>query len=130
MITDREWESVQRALVAGGLRECIEEIVLAHTVQISDANRQIIEEAYDDGVGSTVTFAPPEDPPWFVVTQDGLGAMIGIEHRGTLYSVVPLSGGGLVAVMVGHELIDNEVDIIFNCVADAKAYVQGLMAAK
>lgn len=132
-MTDEEWMGVQRALVVGGLRACIDDIIASRfeqpaSVSISDANRWIIEQAYDDGDGNTITLVPTDDCPWFVGMYDGTEVMHGVEHNGTLYSIVTLSGGGPKSVIVGHGLIENEMGIAFPGVVEAKAYVQGLTA--
>ena len=132
-MTDEEWKAVQEALVIGGLRACIDDILLnrfhePRPVSISDANRRIIEQAYDDGEGHGITLVATDDRPWFVGVYDGSELMLGLEHDGTLYSIVCLSGGGLVSVVVGQGLLDNEIGIAFNGFVEAKAYVQGLTA--
>lgn len=129
MITNDEWESVLDALVRGGLRECIDEIIASRGfVPISMENRRIIEEAYDDGNDNTVDLTLTDDPPWFAGMWDEHEVMLGVEHGGVLYSVVHASGGGLVSVIEGRGLLDNEVGVVFRSVGEAKAYVKGLTA--
>lgn len=132
-MTDEEWKGVQEALVVGGLYECINNLLASRfrqpcLVSISDANRWILDQAYDDGDGNTITLEPTDDGPWFAGVYDGDEVMLGMEHDGTLYSVVSLSGGGLVAVIVGNGLIENEMGVAFHGAAEAKAYVKGLTA--
>lgn len=133
-MTDEEWKDVQEALVAGGLRECLNSIFARRfqqnrgTLILYDDNRKIIEEAYDDGDGNTLTFVPTDDPPWFAGVYEGQELMLGMEHDGTLYSIVHASGGGLVSVVVGRGLLDNEVGAAFRSIGEAKAYVKGLTA--
>lgn len=128
-VTEQEWESVLNTLVRGGLRECIDEIVASRgSVPISMTNRRIIEQAYDDGDDNTVDLVLTDDPPWFVGLWSDQEVMFGVEHDGTLYSVVHASGGGLVSVIVGRDLIDNEVGVVFRSVGEAKAYIKGLTA--
>jgi len=132
-MTNEEWTAVQEALVKGGLRECIDTIIanrfrLDLVVPISDENRRIIERAYDDGDGGGITLVPTDDPPWFSGSYDDSEVMLGLEHDGTLYSITSLSGGGLVAVITGHGLVDNEMGVAFRSAAEAKAYVKGLTA--
>ena len=96
---------------------------------ISDANRMLIYRAYDDGDGNTVTLEPTGEPEgWFVGTHEGEPVMEGVEVDGRLYSVVPQSGGGLVAVLVGRQIVNNEIGAVFTSTAEARAYVQGLTA--
>jgi hypothetical protein len=132
-MTDGEWKDVQEALVVGGLQECINNILAIHSrgpchVSISDGNRRIIEQAYDDDGGGGITLVPTDDCPWFAGMYDDCEVMVGMEHNGTLYSITSLSGGGLVAVIVGRGLIENEMGVVFNGFAEAKAYVKGLTA--
>lgn len=134
-LTDREWNRVQEALVRGGLRETIEDIVSSRSpevpqVMLSDWNRRIIERAYDDGDGNIINLVPTDDPPWFAGMWEDQEVMLGMEHNGTLYSVVHASGGGLVSVIVGRGLIENEMGIAFHGVEIAKAYVKGLTAER
>lgn len=134
-ITDEEWVRVQEALVKGGLRECIDDIVASRCPDgfepvLSAENRLIIAKAYDDGDGNTITLVSTDDPPWFAGLYEDQEVMLGLDHRGTLHSIVPLSGGGLVSVIVGRGLIDNDTGIVFQNVGEAKAYVKGLTAAK
>jgi hypothetical protein len=132
-MSNEEWKSVQEALVIGGLRACIDDIIASRfqascLVSISDANRWILDQAYDDGDGNTITLESTNDSPWFAGMYDDSEVMLGMEHNGTLYSIVSLSGGGMVAVIVGNGLIENEMGVAFHGTAEAKAYVQGLTA--
>lgn len=129
-LTEEEWARVQHALVAGGLRECIENILSSRILEITlrDQNRRILEQAYDDGDGSTIDLVPTDDPPWFAGVYGDDEVMLGMEHNGTLYSIVYASGGGLVSVIVGRGLIENEMGVAFHGVDNAKAYVKGLTA--
>jgi hypothetical protein len=132
-MTDEEWKGVQEALVVGGLYECINNLLANRfrqrcPVSISDRNRRIVEQAYDDGEGETVTLVPTDDCPWFAGVWEGHEVMQGVEHNGTLYSLTALSGGGLVAVIVGRGLIENEIGVAFPDFDTAKVYVKGLTA--
>lgn len=135
VITDEEWAAIEGALVRGGLRETIDRIVLLHEaevrggpepVQISDKNRAILYRAYDDGDGNNITLEHTDDSPWFSGTYEGFEVMLGLEHNGVLYSLVHLSGGGLVSVIVGEGIVNNEVGVTFPSITTAKAYVKGL----
>lgn len=117
--------------VRGEFYPCKPDIFLEtyyETMVLSDANRKIIEEAYDDGDGNTVTLSPSDDPPWFVGTYQDWEIYLGMEHQGVLYSIVHASGGGSCAVITGRGLLDNELGITFLGVDEAKAYVKGLTA--
>lgn len=131
-LTDAEWNSVQEALVRGGLRACLDNIISNHrhpcVVVLSDANRRIVEQAYDDGGGGGITLVPTNDCPWFAGMYEDSEQMLGLEHEGTLYSIITLSGGGLVSVIVGRGIIENEAGVTFRSTAEAKAYVKGLTA--
>ena len=98
------------------------------TFNLRDHNRALIYRAYDDGDGNTISLESNGGGDWFVGTWEGEPVMEGIEVSGTLYSVVPQSGGGLVAVLVGRELEDNEIGVTFSSAPEAKAYIQGLTA--
>jgi len=132
-MTAEEWKGVQEALVVGGLEARINDLLASRLrqpcpVSISDRNRRIIEQAYDDGDGNTITLVPTADCPWFSGVWEDQEVMQGVEHNGTLYSVVSLSGGGLVSVIVGRGLIENEVGVAFPGFAEAQTYVKGLTA--
>jgi hypothetical protein len=126
-MTEEEWQRVMEALVKGGLRECIDDL-LASRPYVSEKNRHIIDQAYDDGEGHSVTLVPTDDHPWFAGMYDGQEVYLGMEHRGRLYSVVSLSGGGLSAVIEGDGLITNEIGMAFQNIDAAKEYVEGLTA--
>lgn len=96
--------------------------------QIRDMNRALLYRAYDDGDGNTLTLEDGHDAGWFVGTYDGQRVMEGVEVDGMLYSICAQSGGGQVAVLVGRELIDNEIGVTFHSSAEARAYVLGLTA--
>jgi hypothetical protein len=131
-LTEAEWSSVQEALVKGGLRACLDTILTNHrhpcVVVVSETNRQIVEQAYDDGGGGGILLMPTNDCPWFAGMYEGSEVMLGLEHEGTLYSIVTRSGGGLVAVIVGSGIIENDMGVAFHSTAEAKAYVKGLTA--
>ena len=97
-------------------------------LHLNGKNRVLLESAWDDGDGNTLTFEPTEDWPWFRGMYDDSELMLGMEHEGTLYSIVYASGDGLVSVITGDGLINNEVGVVFRGVAEAKAYVKGLCA--
>lgn len=96
--------------------------------QIRDANRALIYRAYDDGDGNTLSLEPSEHQGWFVGTYDDQLLLEGTEVDGTLYSICAQSGGGMVAVLVGTEIVDNSAGAIFSSTAEARAYIQGLTA--
>lgn len=134
-MTEGEWHGVQQALCAGGLRDYIDlllttrsgaEVVLPPAL-ISDANRRIMDQAWDDGDGHTITLvANIEEPPWFVGLHEGFEVCEGVEIEGVLYTITHASGGGLVSVIVGRGLIDNDAGTVFHSIPEAKAYIQGL----
>lgn len=126
-ITDPEWQRVQESLCKGGLRDCIDSILVSREL-LGRENRRIIENAYDDGEGGGITLVPTDDPPWFAGVYEDSELCLGLEHNGTLYMIVYASGGGLVSVLVGRAILDNEMGIAFHGVDEAKAYVKGLTA--
>ena len=95
---------------------------------LSDENRRIITQAYDDGEGHGITLAPTDDFPWFEGLYEDSQLYLGMEHNGTLYSIVYASGGGNCTVIVGEGLLTNELGVAFHGVGEAKAYVKGLIA--
>lgn len=97
-------------------------------VMVCDENRAILERAWDDGDKTVVLLAHPNDATWFVGMWDNLEICEGVEHGGTLYTIVYLSGGGLVSVILGGGLLDNDAGVTFSSVPEAKAYIQGLTA--
>lgn len=139
VMTEEEWARVQATLVRGGLRQEIDRILI-HRVNevrgnlpsftISDANRSLIFRAYDDGDGGNVTLKGAETEGWFIGVYDTGGpdeceVMEGAQIDGVLYCICPQSGGGLVSVVVGEELIENVVGPTFHTQAEARAYIQG-----
>lgn len=127
-MTEHEWAGVQRALCEGGLREYLDNLLNRRApaeVQVNDKNRQMMYQAYDDGSGNTVTLVVGEEG-WFSGTYDDFEVFQAKEHEGTLYCIVHASGGGLVSVIVGSGLIENEMGITFHGMSEAKAYVLGL----
>lgn len=128
-VTDREWATVQEALVKGGLRDCINDIITSRlNVQLSNDNRRILEQAYDDGDGHTIDLVTTDEYPWFIGVWGGCELMHGVEHAGRLYCIVHASGGGQVSVLVGRAILDNEFGVAFPNIDEAKAYVKGLTA--
>ncbi len=103
-----------------------ERVSLAPVV-ISDANRAIMEQAWDDG-DNTVRLEPGENAPWFVGMHEDFEVCEGLEHDGVLYVAVHQSGGGLVSVIEGEGLISNDAGVTFHSMAEAKAYIQGRIA--
>jgi hypothetical protein len=127
-MSDEEWGLVQEALVKGGLRECVDNLLTSRPF-LSEKNRRIIEQAYDDGNGNSIDLVPISPHPWFAGMYDGdCEVMLGLEHRGVLYSIVHASGGGICSVIVGDGLINNEMGVAFQNVGAAKAYVEGMTA--
>lgn len=98
------------------------------SINLRDANRLLIYRAYDDGDGNTVSLEPNGGGGWFIGKWDGEPVMEGVEVNGTLYSICPQSGGGTVAVLVGSQIVENEIGVVFPSTEDAKEYVQGLTA--
>lgn len=127
-MTEAEWRSVQTALCAGGLRECIDNFIVSRVpVEIHPKNLQLMEEAWDDG-DITVRLIAGEVPPWFIGMYEDFEACEGLEHREVLYVAVYQSGGGLVSVIVGEGLVKNDGGVTFRNMAEAKAYIQGRIA--
>jgi len=130
-MSDEEWKGVQEALVIGGLRACIDDIIASRQpglVLLSDENRRLIEQEYDDGDDHGITIVPGVDPPWFVVTFGDSEVCQGVEHEGTLYTIAHANGDGLVSVIVGKDLCGDETGVSFPNVVEAKTYVEGLTA--
>jgi hypothetical protein len=129
-LTEEEWQGLQATLVRGGLREYVEGLVAkrleADCVPISDANRAILYRAYDDGNGGNITLATSDVEGYFVGLWEDVEIMEGTEVDGVLYSVCPQSGGGLVTVLVGEQITDNDLGPMFHSNAEARAYILGL----
>lgn len=127
--TDTPSRAIEEATQVAALCVNLIEDLLAEgddRVNISDVNRHLIYKAYDNGDGDTITLKSTGDGDWFVGTWEDYSVMEGIEVDGILYSVIPQSGGGLVAVLVGRQIVENEIGVIFHSTAEARAYVQGL----
>lgn len=99
-----------------------------NSFNVTDSNRLLIYRAYDDGDGNTLNIEPGEKDGWFIGTYDGDTVMEGIEADGMLFSICPQSGGGRVAVLIGREIEQNVIGTVFSSTAEARAYVQGLIA--
>lgn len=131
-MTEQEWAGVLEALCRGGLREYIDSILSAHatraSVRIRPNNLRLMERAWDDGDGNTVHLIAGEEPPWFIgVYEDCDEVCEGLEHDGVLYVAVYQSGG-LVSVIVGEGLAENDGGVTFKSMHEAKAYIQGRIA--
>lgn len=129
-LTEEEWLGLQATLVQGGLREYVEDLVKkrleADCVPISDANRAILYRAYDDGNGGNIALLASTVEGYFVGMWEDHEVMEGTEIDGVLYSVCPQSGGGLVTVLVGDEIVNNDIGPMFHSNAEARAYILGL----
>lgn len=131
-MTEAEWESVRTALVRGGLRECIDNLLEARSqdvsspplVWINDENRLLIYRCYDEGSGNTIVLEP-ETSGYFTVCSNEYEVMTGTEIDGVLYSICSCPGG-CVCVLVGEELSGDGDGVVFNTQAEAKAYIRGL----
>lgn len=126
-MSDEEWGRVQEALVKGGLRECINSLLTSRPF-LSEKNRRIIEQAYDNGDGQSISLVLTDHYPWFAGMWEDHEVMLGLECRGVLYSIVHASGGGICSVIVGDGLINNEIGVAFQDIEAAKAYVEGMTA--
>lgn len=135
--TDREHtisEAVQVAALCVSLVELLvdgQDVTSMSTpLPISDANRRMIEKAYDSGEpGSTVEFSvDPDLVGWVVASYEGTPLYYGREIDGVLYSAVPASGGGLVSVLKGSEILDVCEVRMFHCLADARRFVESIAA--
>lgn len=97
-------------------------------LSLSDVNRALIYSAYDDGDGSTVCLRLGSHG-YFVGEYDGDTVYEGVEIEGVLYSIVAQSCAGRVTVLVGRELVENDVHRpIFDTRDEARAYIKGLVA--
>ena len=95
---------------------------------ISDKNRLMLLEAYDDGDGNTIDITPSEEKPWFVGSYEGEVLLEGVEHNGVLYVVIIAQYGVRRTVVTEGEALVHGMGIVFDSVPDAKAYVKGLIA--
>lgn len=95
-------------------------------VNVSEENRRILYEAYDAGDGDTICLREGEDG-FFGGYYMGDKIMEGIEIGGVLYAIVP-NHGNTVSVIRGEGLTGNDLGVAFGSTAEARAYIQGLMA--
>ena len=120
--TEQEWETIQEALVKGGLRETIDRILLTRqdTPTISETNRRMLVEAFRG--------------PRFIITTidnyftghcDSELVVEGKEVDGTLYSIFHIEKRYV--VMVGDQVITKN-GITFGNLTYAWNYVQRLTA--
>lgn len=94
---------------------------------LSDVNRRILYDAYDDGDGNTITLSPSsEHPGYFVGRYLGERILDCTEHEGVLYSLVGGTHSGVYTVLVGEELTENALGEEFWSLSEARAYVLGL----
>lgn len=129
-MTEEEWNKVQGALVHGGLRAIIDEMIrsrMPDNAPISDVNRMLLYRAYDDGDGNTISLVPGEIEGYFSGMWEDEEVVCGIEIAGVLYSICRLSATDF-AVYVGSEIVENAAGAVFRTVAEAKAYILGLTA--
>lgn len=130
-MTEEEWEGVAKALVSGGLRDYINGMLRKRTEDIlprliSRDNLRLLRQAFDP----LLRIEESDIDGYFVgVVDDGevVEVVEGTEIDGVLYCICPLSGGGLVSVTVGDELIRNSGET-FRIRAEARAYIKGLSA--
>ena len=131
-LTEQEWLGVQATLVKGGLYEYINELLVSRSnpqdcIEISDQNRRIIYDAYDDGDGNSVVLTHTLDDGYFVGMYDGEEVLQGIEIDGVLYTLYRGGGpNGPIGLLIGCELTDNAVGEWFSTIPEAKAYIRGL----
>lgn len=136
MMVDIDYEGLRRDLKAlpveaGGLishREVFRLLNLYFSSGALDsAHRRLIEEAYDDQDGNTVTLRPIGDG-WFEGVYKGDRVMTCTAPGNVLYCLVPQSGNGEVAVLTGRQLAENDLGVVFLTEAEARAYIKGLVA--
>lgn len=103
--------------------------VVPPPLPLSNANRGLIEKAYDDGFGGAFELTrDPENPSWVIGTYDGRDLYyVGREIDGVLYSIAT-SRGGMVSVLVGEELIKYEDGQLFLSVREARDYIKKAFA--
>lgn len=129
-MTETEWRGLQATLVHGGLREYVDRLLLSRVEAldcppISDANRALLYQAYDDGDGNTVTIHTGKTG-YYEGWWDGEMLMEGVEIDGVAYNICPESSGGLVTVFKGDAIVENQIGVTFRSTAEAKAYIKGL----
>lgn len=95
---------------------------------LSSENYEIIRDAFEDGCGQGLTLEATLDPPWFKGTYEDSTLYYGMEHEGTLYSIVRVDNNGSQTVLVGGNLGTNEVAPVFAGVDEAKTYVRNLVS--
>jgi len=98
--TDQEWWTVQEALVKGGLRFVIDDIITARETPpgISRDNRLMLAEAFRGKGRFTLTTGDH----YFAGFYDGELVIEGKEEDGTLYSIFHVAGK--YEVMVGDQI--------------------------
>jgi hypothetical protein len=128
VMTEQEWAGLQATLVTGGLREYVDGLLRKRApspLPISEVNRAMLYEAYDDGNGNTVEILVGENG-YYEGWWGGSYMMEGTEIDGVAYNICPTSGGGGVTVYVGDAILENMVGEWFQTVPEAKAYIRGL----
>lgn len=100
-ITDQEWWTVQEALVKGGLRFAIDDIVTARETPpgISRENRLMLAEAFQGREGR---FTLTTGDHYFAGFYDGELVVEGVEYNGVLHTIAHL--GDHVELIIGDEI--------------------------
>lgn len=134
--TNREHTVAEAVQVAALCVSLVEHLVDGQDVAsvttplpMSDANRRMIEKAYDSGEpGSTIEFSvDPDFVGWVVGSYEGDPIYHGREVNGMLYSIV-FAGGGLVSVLEGTEILDVCEIRSFKTTVAARQFVESIAA--
>lgn len=99
--TEQEWEAIQEALVKGGLRETIDDIITARETppEISRENRLMLAEAFRGWEGR---FTLTTGDHYFAGFLDDELVVEGVEYNGVLHTIV--HRGDHVEIMIGDEI--------------------------
>lgn len=121
-VTNEEWDIIVGALVHGGLRETIDDIITSRqdTPTISEANRRMLAEAFQ---GMNPRFIITTIDNYFTGHCDSKLVVEGKEVDGTLYSIV--HNEKRYVVMVGDQVITGR-GIAFGNLTDAWGDIERL----
>lgn len=124
--TEQEWQSIQEALIKGGLRETIDHILLTRQEAsgVSEFNRQMLAQAFWPLDGRFVLTAVDH---YFAGRHNGHLLVEGVEADSVLYTIHHFSSG-TVSVYIGDQIVTRTDGVSFENVGQAWDYIREITA--
>lgn len=122
-VTNEEWDIIVGALVHGGLRETIDDIIQTRlpSEEVSEENRRLLASAFvkqgEDGGRFRLATCEKRFTGWY---EDEI-VVEGVEIDGTLYTIFHI--GDWVELFVGDTVLGDEPGRRFNSARDAWAHI-------